>query len=205
MIKEQYVQYGCGLNAPTNWHNFDASPTLRLQKIPFIFKWTSPRFPEKIKYGNIVKGLPLATESCKGIFCSHVIEHLSLNDCRVALKNTYSYLKPNGIFRLVLPDLEYLAHAYINSSDVNAAILFMNDSGLGRISRPHGVIEYLRDLFGNSSHYWMWDFKSLCAVLDDVGFCNIRRAELGDSEDILFNTVENSDRWANSLGIECRK
>src|SRR5262245_22988509 len=29
-----YVQYGCGLSAPDDWLNFDASPTLWLQLIP---------------------------------------------------------------------------------------------------------------------------------------------------------------------------
>ncbi len=31
-----YVQYGCGLSAPAGWNNYDASPTLRLQKLPVV-------------------------------------------------------------------------------------------------------------------------------------------------------------------------
>ncbi|HEX8242224.1 MAG TPA: hypothetical protein VF541_01965 [Longimicrobium sp.] len=29
-----HAQYGCGPCAPAGWRNFDASPTLRLQRLP---------------------------------------------------------------------------------------------------------------------------------------------------------------------------
>ena len=34
--KKIYVQYGAGNQAVEGWLNFDASPTLRIQKIPII-------------------------------------------------------------------------------------------------------------------------------------------------------------------------
>ena len=44
-----YVQYGAAYSAPEGWLNFDASPTLRLQKLPVAGKalarvWKSERF-----------------------------------------------------------------------------------------------------------------------------------------------------------------
>ncbi|MCI5142460.1 MAG: methyltransferase type 11, partial [Candidatus Electrothrix sp. ATG1] len=33
-MEKQFIHYGCGLSAPESWLNFDASPTLRLQRIP---------------------------------------------------------------------------------------------------------------------------------------------------------------------------
>ena len=35
MLKK-YVQYGCGFSAPEQWLNFDASPTLRFERLPII-------------------------------------------------------------------------------------------------------------------------------------------------------------------------
>ena len=32
----RFVQYGCGLTAPTTWENYDVSPTLRVQKVPLL-------------------------------------------------------------------------------------------------------------------------------------------------------------------------
>jgi hypothetical protein len=33
-MNNEYVQYGCGYSAPNSWVNFDASPTLRFERIP---------------------------------------------------------------------------------------------------------------------------------------------------------------------------
>ena len=95
-----YIQYGCGLSAPENWKNFDSSPTLRLQKVPLLGKLVNKTpFPSKVIYGDIVKGLPgIKDNSCDGVYCSHVLEHLSLEDFRIALRNTLNILKPGGYF-----------------------------------------------------------------------------------------------------------
>jgi hypothetical protein len=73
--KKLCVQYGCGLSAPKEWLNFDASPTLRMQK-NFFFKYfitkiQNTKFPDNVKYGDIVKGLPVKTGSCDAVYCSH--------------------------------------------------------------------------------------------------------------------------------------
>src|SRR5712691_5357503 len=109
MSNNLYVHYGSGWCAPPNWRNFDASPTLRFERIPVIgrlYTKNATRFPENIEYGDIVKGLPIEDESCKAIYCSHVLEHLSLEDFRVALRNTHKLLRKDGVFRFVMPDLE---------------------------------------------------------------------------------------------------
>src|SRR5437870_12219189 len=110
------VQYGCGLNAPLGWKNFDASPTLRFERLPLLgrqYTKNERRFPDNIEYGDIVKGIPLPKHSCEAIYASHVLEHLSLRDFRVALGNTYDLLADGGVFRAVIPDLEILARRYL--------------------------------------------------------------------------------------------
>ena len=45
-MNSPYVQYGCGLSAPHEWLNFDASPILRLQKLPLLGQLVGgPKFP----------------------------------------------------------------------------------------------------------------------------------------------------------------
>src|SRR5690349_19387092 len=117
-MTREYVQYGCGLCAPDGWLNFDSSLTLKFERVPVIGRMyirNAQRFPKNVRYGDIVSGLPLGASSCHGIYCSHVLEHLSLEDCRRALKNTFTYLAPGGIFRLIVPDLRKLATDYISS------------------------------------------------------------------------------------------
>lgn len=204
----QYIQFGAGLCGPEGWKNYDVSPTLRLQRIPVVgslFNSLGPRFPSSVRYGDIIRGLPLADDSCDAIYCSHVLEHLSLNDFRLALKNTCRYLKRGGRFRFVLPDLEQLAKDYLESSESDAALDFMKNSYLGQQSRPKGFSGLLRAWLGNSAHLWMWDYKSIESELTSAGFEGIRRAQYGDSGDSRFDAVEDRGRWDHCLGVDCKK
>ena len=208
MSNSHYVNYGCGFEAFENYLNFDASPTLRFERLPFFGKLINKngsRFPDLVRYGDIVKGLPIAADSCQGIYCSHILEHLSLNDFRAALINTRVVLRPGGIFRLVLPDLEYIANQYLKNNASDAAHDFMVQTYLGVINRPRGIYGILSDVLGNSKHLWMWDLKSISKELCDAGFSDVRRAYFGDSQDSHFSLLENEQRWVNCLGIECRK
>lgn len=143
--------------------------------------------------------------SCKAIYCSHVLEHLSLEDFRKALLNTYGKLQAGGVFRLVLPDLEYYAKEYIDDPTANAALSFMQETSLGQEKRSRSLVGFLATWLGNSQHLWMWDFRSVRRELQDVGFKEIRRAQFGDSKDDKFKEIEDMIRWENCLGIECRK
>ncbi len=205
-----YIQYGCGWDAPEDWVNFDASPTLRVERIPALGRFLSTLikrnaapFPANVRYGDIVKGLPLGDATCSGVYCSHVLEHLSLNDFRKALANTKRLLKPGGIFRLVLPDLAFYVSQYLESASPDAALEFMRATGLGEPFRARGVKGIMQELMGNSRHRWLWDYPSLERELSQGEFKNIRRSEFGDSSDSKFNQVERQERWTNCLGVEC--
>lgn len=203
-----YVQYGCGFSAPKEWQNFDCSPTLRIERLPIIglfLKKNQQKFPDNVRYGNIVQGLPIQAESCQAIYCSHVLEHLSYHDLHTALMNTFTYLKIGGIFRAVVPDLHILATSYLQNKDSNSANIFMEDSGLGQPHRPRTIKEFLIEWFGNSQHRWLWDEASLSEALRKVGFNQIRRAHYGDSQDKMFSLVEDSARFKNALALECIK
>jgi SAM-dependent methyltransferase len=207
-----YVQYGCGLSAPKEWKNFDASPSLKIQRIPILGKLLQNKmdiiFPSNVCSGNIIKGLPVKNNSCDGLYCSHVLEHLSLQDFRIALKNSYNILKPEGIFRLVVPDLEIAAREYLDRvehGDSNANFHFMEATTLGLKSRPKGIKSILSFLLGNSKHLWMWDKESLSVELKTAGFVNIRQCEFNDSRDKMFELVEDKGRFINAIAFECSK
>lgn len=207
-MSDKYIQYGCGFSSPVEWRNFDASPTLYFERLPIIGKLYTKnevRFHSNIEFGNIVNGLPVGHNSCKGVYCSHVLEHLSLEDFKKALINTYNILEYGGTFRLVLPDLEYFIKKYVEDNSSSAAIKFLKSTSLGKEKRIYGLKGLLSSLLGSSEHLWMWDYKSIAEQLSNSGFKNIRRAYFGDSSDVVFNTVENESRWVNGLGLECVK
>ena len=92
--------------------------------------------------------------SAAGVYCSHVLEHLSFLDCKAALKNTYEMLAPGGL-SICVSDLKKLAIDYVNG-DVDANNSMIN-SGLGLKYRPRGLKNLVISFFGNSNHLWLWD------------------------------------------------
>ena len=207
-MSNEYVQYGCGFCAPTTWLNFDGSPTLRFERLPLIGRFytkNAKRFPSNVRYGDITRGLPVAPNSCRAIYCSHILEHLALDDFETALQNTFMYLKPGGVFRFVLPDLEQSARDYLADGSAQAASRFMEASCLGEKTRKRGLRGLLTAWLGNSAHLWMWDQKSMTEALQKHGFIDIRRATFGDAEDSRFNEVEEIRRFNGCLAMQCRK
>ncbi len=150
-----------------------------------------------------MKGLPLPKGSCEAIYASHVLEHLSLRDFRIALSNTYELLAEGGLFRLVVPDLKILASRYLESAEPSAALAFMEQSHLGISERRRGLQGLLSTAFGNSSHLWMWDLDSIRHELSAAGFAEICKRCFGDEP--LFAEVEDESRFVDAVAVQCRK
>ena len=209
---KKYVQYGCGLSAPLDWINFDSSPTLRIQNLPILGTLLKSKlnviFPSNVLYGDIIKGLPFLENSIDGLYCSHTLEHLSLFDLKKSLKNSYKILKKGGIFRCVLPDLEYHAKLYLNELERGekiASINFMNATILGVNKRDKNLSSLFKNYYGNANHLWMWDRLSLIEELKNVGFSQVKICSFNDSDDTMFKHVEDESRFINSLAIESIK
>jgi SAM-dependent methyltransferase len=205
-----YVQYGCSWFAPAEWTNFDSSVTLKWERLPIVGRYSknATRFPVHVEPGDIVEGLPVPDESCQGVYASHVLEHLTLEDFHKALDNTYRVLRKTGIFRLIVPDLEKAAREYVarlDRGEPNANGLFLRETSLGLERRERGLLGLARRLFNTSTHYWMWDEPSLTRALRDHGFVQIRRCHFNDCEDRMFSFVENRGRFENAVALEARR
>jgi hypothetical protein len=205
-----YLQYGCGWSAPREWSNYDASLTLKWERIPLLGRYTknAKPFPAHVRPGDIVTGLPVADESCQGIYASHVLEHLSLEDFHKALTNTYRLLKRGGIFRLVVPDLEWAAREYVarlDRGEPDANAFFLRETDLGHQRRDYGLQGVVTQLFRTSLHLWMWDELSLARALQDHGFVQVRRCSFGDCEDKMFALVEEVGRFEKAVAMEARR
>lgn len=203
-----YAQYGCGFCAPREWLNFDASPTLRFERVPLIgllYTRNVRRFPANVRYGDILKGLPLPNDSCAAIYASHVLEHLPLDDCYLALRNTHNLLRTGGVFRAVVPDLHSAAKNYMarfEQGDRDASAAFLRDARLGSERRPSSL---LHEWLQHSKHLWMWDQISLSQAFDDAGFRQIRICTFGDSSDPMFALVEEPERFRDAVCIQGTK
>jgi hypothetical protein len=207
----KYVQYGCGFTAPKEWLNFDASMTLRWERTPLLGRTYTKNpqlFPPNVRCGDIVRGLRLDEASCKGVYASHVLEHLALEDFHKALKNTRRILAVGGIFRLVVPDLEWATKEYIRrveAGDSKANAFLMGTTYLGEQKRARGFMAFAFAYLNTSRHLWMWDNVSLPNALLEHGFSRIRRCSFGDCEDPMFSLVEDAGRFEHAVAIETRR
>ena len=201
------VQFGSGPKAVSGWLNYDCSPTLLAQRLPLVGtilrKRSETVFDRDVLYGDTRQRLPVAAQSVKYLYCSHTLEHLSLEDFRKTLKECRRVLAPGGVFRGVMPDLEVVVASYLNDQAPDRCSRMMQSSYLGTVSRSRGVMGLARNLWGNSRHLWLWDYAGTQAELAAAGFVGIRRARFHDSAFPVFEEIEEEDRWVDCLGFEC--
>lgn len=190
------LNIGCGTSAPPDWQNVDVSPRVLLKSVPVLGRLLPSRFPANVQYGNIVRGLRMSPRSCRAVFCCHMIEHLTFQDCQRALTNIYELLAAEGVFRVIVPDLRRLATVYLDHEAEDAASRLMRWSGLGE----EATAPALHRLFGNSRHRWMWDERSLSQALRASGFSEVRPCVYGDNP--VFASVESQERYADSVALE---
>jgi hypothetical protein len=159
MNSDLYVQHGSGFTAPEGWLNYDSSLALLWERIPVVsllYTKNAKRFPAETRYGDIVKGLPVASGSCRGVYASHVLEHLCLTEFDNALRHTFRMLAPGGVFRAIVPDLESAARSYLAALDLgetSASQRFMDETSLGSRTRPRSTLLRLLEGLRTSRHY----------------------------------------------------
>jgi predicted SAM-dependent methyltransferase len=134
----------------------------------------------------------LANESCSEVYASHVFEHLAYNgEIQKTLQGVYRVLKPGGLLRASVPDLETLCKLFLHPGlDGTGRYLIMRMMFGGRAT------EY-------DVHYVGLSFEFFGMFLHEVGFRDIRRVpEFGLFQDTSTLRVAGVPI---SLNVEARK
>jgi predicted SAM-dependent methyltransferase len=92
------LNVGCGNRYHPQWTNIDHIAV-----------------SEAVIAHDITSGLPFADNSFDVVYHSHVLEHLQPEAAQSLLKECYRVLKPNGIVRVLVPDLEFSATLYLQA------------------------------------------------------------------------------------------
>lgn len=92
----RYVNLGCGSRYHADWINIDIEPL----------------GPGVIAH-DLGRGIPLEDASCDVVYHSHVLEHIRRADAARFLVECHRVLKPGGIIRVVVPDLEGICRTYL--------------------------------------------------------------------------------------------
>jgi len=66
---------------------------------------------------DLSTGIPLPDASCEVVYHSHVLEHLRRPDAQFFMRECFRVLKPGGILRVSVPDLEQICRQYLLALD----------------------------------------------------------------------------------------
>lgn len=106
MTKLPYLNLGCGVTYDERWTNID-------------FVSTGPG----VIAHNLLHGIPCADASFEVVYHSHMLEHFPKAKAAALIRECYRVLKPGGVLRVAVPDLERIAMQYLR---------FLNEGMEGR-------------------------------------------------------------------------
>lgn len=113
-----------------------------------------------------LRNIPISDESVELIYSCAAIEHFGRREWKPLLAHWFAKLKPGGVLRLSTADFEAACQRYLSVGNLN---------------------ELLGLLIGGQKddydwHGMLFDFSSLRAGLEEIGFTQVRRYDWRDTE-----------------------
>jgi|SRR5713226_1512368 len=93
-----YLNLGCGVRFHPEWENVD-------------FRSTGPG----VRAHDLRKGVPYPDAAFEVVYHSHLLEHFPKESALIFLRECYRVLKPEGVIRVVVPDLEAIVRLYLEA------------------------------------------------------------------------------------------
>jgi len=156
-----------------------------------------------LDYKHDIRKLPMIeNDSVDLIYSSHALTYLDIEEAELALMEWYRKLKLGGILRLAVDDFEAIVKAYQTYGEIGRILGCLY--GKWVIPSTHGRLVYQKSTY---------DFKSLKALLEGVGFRNIRRYDWRDTlhkdyDDYSQSYIPHMDKENGilmSLNVEAEK
>jgi SAM-dependent methyltransferase len=202
------VNVGSGLVVAPGWVNIDISLVTLTSACPRVLQRLAYRlmpsssaarrdytFEElrellaanRFIHHRIQNGLPFESETVEFIYTSHFVEHLYLSEARRFFAEAYRVLKPGGIFRVCVPDLEHAIALYCAGRKAESLEYFFYDAGPSFFTR----------------HRYMYDFEVLRLNLEMAGFAAVVRR--GFKEGLVPDIDLLDNRPEETLFVEASK
>ena len=93
--KLKYINIGCGDKWHKDWVNLDMH-----SRSPYVVEC------------NMLNGIPYGDNEFEVVYHSEVLEHFQKENATIFIKECFRILKPNGVMRIVVPDLENIINEY---------------------------------------------------------------------------------------------
>jgi len=142
---------------------------------------------------DLSRPLPFPDSAFDGVFCEHVLEHFSLGQGEILLREVRRVLCSGGCLRIVVPDAELALRRYL---DMPAELVAK------RCTAGETAMEVINSLFRQRyEHQFMYDWPTMEKVLQKAGFTRIRHVRF--SEPANNATVLDDPRYEReSLYVE---
>ena len=200
------LNLGCGMRTSPKVRNIDWSICLRVGKNPLLralaMPFVSAPRRERLRAmrgldmvaHNLARGIPAADHTVDMVYHAHVLEHLDREIAEAFLVEIHRVLKPGGIVRIVVPDLElgvrkYLASLEASLNDPAAArrhdgtIAALYEQSVRReaavAAYQHPAARIIERLLvvdarkRGETHQWMYDRVSLRVKLEKAQFRDV--------------------------------
>lgn len=210
------INVGCGMSLVPGWINYDNSMSVKLSKWPNIsnclhrvgiinnnqadfIKFASNN---DIRYSNVIRKIPHKDNEVDAIYSCHMIEHLAEYEAILFLKEAKRVLKPNGIIRIVVPDMQLLVKTYLETLDME---WFLNKINLSPpdMQTIRSRLRFL--LSGFRDHKWMYDKKNIVQMLNKVGFLDAMVVPVGVTSIANPGELDLFERKDESLYCEAKR
>jgi len=209
------LNLGCGtkVSGHANVMNIDWSISVRIRRNPILRRCArlimdSDRYEvysalsDNILVYDLARGIPYESDSVDAVFHSHLFEHLDRDVGRRFVTEVRRVLKPGGVHRVVVPDLEIVRRRYLDDLDQcqhdpehsiqhDNFIEAMIGQCVWREAPGTSLRRPLRRRIENAllgdarkrgqTHQWMYDRVSLASLLASAGFRQISLRRYNES------------------------
>lgn len=140
---------------------------------------------------DATRAFPLPDASMDHVYAEHLIEHVSYPAGQRMLGEVRRVLRPGGRVRLATPDLARLVDLYCGraGADGDHYVRWVSRRYLPRGSPRHPVF-VLNNAMRNWGHTFLYDEEVLRLALSSAGFVDVRRHELGESDEPALRGLE---------------
>jgi len=113
------------------------------------------------------------------IYNEHFLEHLTVEEGISSIKDFFRVLKPGGVMRIAMPDLESTVRNYLDKNWKKKNKIFLEKFGLTFVQTR---AELININFRRWGHQWLYDWEELERRLKEAGCYNIERCKIYKSE-----------------------
>ena len=153
--------------------------------------------------------LPFDDNTWLGVYTHHVVEHLSWEDGCSLFRECNRVLKPNGVFRMVVPDLEIFLRLYVDNDPAARQRLFdlypVHIMDMLNVKTPLEMVDYVFRDHKFNRHLSAWDWETAECRLMEAGFSKVIRQTMNRSQDPRLAERDKPHWESFSLYVEAVK